>query len=732
MESRDLMTEPLPRGSGILSGPLHLRDYWHVVLRRKGIAFFVFFLVMAAGAARTVFVKRLWEGTVQILIEKDVPSVIDFEKGARAPDSEIWDDFYQTQYKLLQSRLLAREVIKKLHILRIPEMSEIRSNDEVTAAEEAPPGTNAVMEQAIDDFLDKLKVQPVKDSELVTVSYQAPRPDLAAKIANTLSQAYIQQTLDFRYRTSAEAASWLQDEAKNQSQRVEAAERALQKFTDEQGLTNIEERRSILDQRLKDLGSALTVAKTRRLDKEAQYRQMQGASNSEELPDVMRDPVIQSLRSDLAQLEKQGSQLSAKGYLDGHPEMVRLKEQIDGIKQKIAIEASRTIRAADNDFRVAEAQEASASAALEQAKREASDLQQRSLKYDALKRDLDASKTLSQNVDVREKQTDVARDVQAQNIHIIDQAVIPQFTSRPKPIRDTALAALLGILLGVGAAFFRDYLDTTIGKPSDVRVLGLPLLGVIPETPGKGSQLLSTNGSRKEPFAEGYRVLRTAIHTPIAGQKPGEVLLLTSTLPREGKTLTAVNLALTLAAADDRVLLIDADLRRPSLSALLHSKRIPGLCEVVTGFGQFQEAVHKVPGTRLNLLPCGTAVEGNPADLLATEGMRTLLEKLRGQYSKIVIDTPPAGIVADALILAPMVDGVLVVAHSGKVGRAALLQTLERLDHAKANILGVVLNRARPEKNSYDYGPAFVPYPYYNDDAGPRFLGDGHKQGGLH
>ena len=724
------MSEPLPRDSGPISGPLHLRDYWHVVLRRKWSAFLVFSLIVAAGVARTLLVKPLWEGTVQILIEKDVPSVIDFEKGARAPDSEIWDDFYQTQYKLLQSRLLAREVIKKLHILQIPEMSEIRTNAEVTAAEEAPPGTSTVMENAIDDFLDKLKVQPVKDSELVTVSYQAPRPDLAAKIANTLSQAYIQQTLDFRYRTSAEAATWLQGEAKNQSQRVEAAERALQKFTDEQGLTNIEERRTLLDQKLKDLGSALTIAKTRRLDKEAQYRQMQSASSSEELPDVMRDPVIQSLRADLAQLEKQGSQLSAKGYLDGHPEMIRLKEQIDGIRQKIAIEATRTIRAADNDFRVALAQEESASAALEAAKREATDLQQRSLKYDALKRDLDASKTLSQNVDVREKQIDVSRDVQAQNIHIIDQASIPQFTSRPRPLRDLALAALLGMLMGVGVAFFRDYLDTTIGKPSDVRVLGLPLLGVIPETPGKGPRLLNTNGNRKEPFAEGYRVLRTAIHTTAAPEKPGEVLLLTSTLPREGKTLTAVNLALTLAAADERVLLIDADLRRPSLSALLHSKRVPGLCEVATGYGSIEEAVQRVPGTRLNLLPCGTAIEGNPADLLATEGMRSLLERLRKRFHKIIIDTPPAGIVADALILAPLVDGVLVVAHSGKVGRAALLQTLERLEHANAPVLGVVLNRARPDKNSYDYGPAFA-YPYY-DEAGPRFLPESSKQGGLH
>ena len=389
---------------------------------------------------------------------------------------------------------------------------------------------------------------------------------------------------------------------------------------------SFEERSALVEQKLRDVGASLTVAKTRRLEKAAVYEQMRAATNPEELPDAIRSPLVQALRTELATLERQGAQLEAKGYLDEHPEVVRLRRQVEGTRQKIALEARRLVRAAQNEYDVAATQEASLGAALEAAKAEALDLSRRRSEYDALKRDVEASRKLSESVLARQKQTDVARDVKASNIHVIDPALAPTSPVRPRPVRDMGLALLLGLGGAVAAAFFRDYLDTSVGRPADVRHLGLPLLGIIPETAGKRGPLLMGNGHGKEPFFEGYRVLRTALHPPPqAGQ--AQVVLVTSTLAGEGKSLTSVNLALTLASTEERVLLIDADLRRPALHGLLNMRRSPGLSDVLTGVAGVAQAVVKAPGSRLFLLSCGSPFAGNPADLLATGTLRQLLAR---------------------------------------------------------------------------------------------------------
>ncbi len=684
--------------------PLHLRDYWNVVRRRRGLAFLTFLLIVAAGVARVVLLRPVYQATSQILIEREIPSVLEFDQ-QRA--SKAWDDFYQTQYRLLQSRLLARQVVGRMDLLNDPEFGGPRPEAERAAATKAAPGTSVVMEQAIDAFLARLDVEPVRDSQIVEVSFRSLRPDLAAQAVNTLAEVYIQQTLEFRYRVSAEAGSWLANEADEQARKVQTAEAALQAFKEQQGLVSIDERRTLLEQKLKDLGAALTVAKTRRLQKEALYQQMQGVANPEDLPGVIESPLVQSLRSELANLERQGAELAAKGNLERHPDVVRLNQEIRGTRQKIALEARRVIQGARNDFEASAGEEARVAEALEAAKTESLSLEKRGLQYDALKRDLDASRTLAGQLVARQKQTDVARDIRASTIHVVDPATVPQDPLRPRPLRDVGLAVLLGLLCAAVAAFVSDYLDTSVGRPRDVRRLGLPLLGVIPEAGARTTPLVVARSQRREAFAEGYRLLRASLQSPEIGH--GQVLLVTSTLAGEGKSLTSVNLALTLARSEDRVLLIDADLQRPALHGLLRTKAVPGLVDVMTGLSTPEQAIRRVEGTRLSLLPCGSPIERSTADVLASAVVRDLLVRLRSQYDRIVLDTPPAGAIADALVLSRLADGVLVVARAGKVSRGELLHVLECLANAGAPLWGVILNRARPDRHRYDYGPYFVP-----------------------
>jgi polysaccharide biosynthesis transport protein len=710
---------PLPAVEVPFEEPLHLRDYWNVVRRRRGLAFSIFLLILAAGLARVVLLRPVYQATAQILIERQIPSVLEFEQHPRA---QALDDFYQTQYRLLQSRLLARQVVDRVGLLNDPEFGGPRSAAQMNTATQAAPGTSPDMEEAIDTFLAALKIEPIRDSQMVSVSFSSRRPELAAQAVNTLAEVYIQQTLDFRYRVSAEAGSWLTNEANEQGRKVQAAEAALQEFKEKEGLVSIDERRTLLEQRLKDLGSALTAAKTRRLQKEAVYGQMQAAGNPEELPGAMESPLIQGLRAELAQLERQGAQLAASGVLDQHPDAIRLNAQIEGTRQKIALEARRVIRAAQNDYAAAAGEEARVAEALEATKSESLELAKRGLRYDALKRDLEASQTLSDQLVARQKQTDVARDIRASNIHVVDPAIVPHDPVRPRPVRDMALAALLGLLCAVAAAFTRDYFDTSVGRPSDVRRLGLPLLGVIPETTSRNIPLIAARGQRREPFAEGYRLLRASLRAP-EDKGHGQILLVTSTLAGEGKSLTSLNLALTLAGSEERVLLIDADLRRPVLHELLHTKPAPGLVDVMTNGAVASQAIRKVDGTRLAFLPCGTPIERSPADILASGAMAELLARLRPHYDRIVLDTPPAGTIADALALSRLVDGVLVVARSGKVARGELLHVLDRLAHAGAPLWGVVLNRVRPNRHPYDYGPYLLPDSLAGGKRRPLTLG---------
>jgi len=683
----------------------HLWEYIYVVLRRRRLVLAVFLGVAALATLRSLLTRPVYEASSQILIERDTPNVLTFKEVAQVDAAR--DDYYQTQYKLLQSRALARRVIENMNLLQDPEFGGPRSPEEMEVVKTAAPGASPVMERAIDAFLARLRVVPVKNSRLVTVTYESFRPEMAAAAANQLAQLYIKQTLEFRYQTSSEAAQWLGQQIEEQKGKVEAADRALQKVKEQEGIVNIEERRTLLEQKLKELGTALTTLRTDRLQKEALFNQMRNASNPEELPDVMRSPVVQQLRMELATLERTQAQLLER-YMDQHPEVVKVRNQIQETRKKIAGESQRVIRAAENDYKAAAAQEASVGAALEAAKAEALDLSRRSVQYDTAKRDADAGKEVLNSLLSRHKQTDVAQELNNSNIRIVDAASVPRGPVRPQKARDIAMGLALGLFLGIGLAFFLDYLDNTIKTPEDVRKqLAAPLLAVIPEI-NAANDVVIIKGGVETPLADGYRLLRTSL-AYCWPETASRIILVTSTSAGEGKTVTSVNLALILASLGGKVLLVDCDLRRPQSHTLLRGKKSPGLADVLVGQARPSDAIQRPAGTTLSLLPAGSRAP-SPADLMTLQTMRDFLGSLRGFYDWIVLDTPPVGPVAEALILGPLSDGVVVVVGAEMVPRNGVRHTLERVRDTGARLLGVVLNRAQVEKHSYYYGRYYGHY----------------------
>jgi polysaccharide biosynthesis transport protein len=678
----------------------HLRDYWFVILRRRRVVTAVFLAVVAAFAVRAFVTTPVYQATVQLLIDPGDPNVVSFKDVNEVVNAR--DDYYQTQYKLLQSRALARKVLEGLNLLALPQFGGPRTPQEIELLKASPPGENAAVELAIDQFLLKVKVNAVKNSRLVGVSVEFPKPELAAQIANKLAELYIGQTLEFRYQTSAEAGQWLGGQADEQKKKLSAAQAALEQLKERDGLVNIEERRTLLEQRLKDLGATLDSLHAQTLQKRALYDQMRSTRNPEDLPGVMSSPFVQSMNIELASLQRDEQMLLQK-YMEQHPEVLRVRNQIADTKRKIRDQAGQVISAAENDYKASAAQESSVSGALEAAKAEALDLSRRAVQYDTMKREVDSQQQVLDTIITRHNQTDVTQDLKASNIRIVDPASVPAVPIRPKRVEDILIGIILGAGLSVGLAFFLDYLDSTLKTPDDVRVhLAAPLLAVIAETENNdqqaGGRVLLT-GQAQGPFIEGYRLLRTSINYSFTEQAP-RTLLVTSTAPGEGKTLTSINLALTLAAMDGNVLLIDCDLRKPQGHVVLKAKRGPGLADVLTGKSNTQDATQKIPGTTLSFMGSGTNAP-SPSDLLTVASLKRVLEGLRGQYTWVIVDSPPLAAVSDALILAPLTDGVVVVAGAEMVPRKAVRHSLERIGESGARLLGIVLNRAQVERHSY-------------------------------
>jgi capsular exopolysaccharide synthesis family protein len=668
--------------------------YLRVILRYWRMVAAVFLGVVGLAALKSYTTRPVYKAEAQILIERENPAVLSF-KGVADVNERGWaDDYYQTQYKLLQGRSLARKVVEELRLQDDPEFG----------AGAGPGGGPEAVDAAVDAFLDKLTVQWIRNSRLVTVTFESHRPERAAQAANTLARVYIQQALESRYETSAEASRWLARQIEDQRKKVQQAEIALQALREKEGIVNIDERRVLVEQRLKELGSDLTGLKSQRVQKEALLRQMQEARDPAELPEAMRSKLIESLRIDLSRLERQMAELRER-YLEHHPEVVKVQNQIDETRRTIAGESARIVRAAENDFAAAAAQEKAVASALDAAKAEALDLQRRGVQYDSLKRELEAGKDVLNSLLARLKQADVAQELQSSNLRVADPATVPRGPVRPRHVLDLLIGLLLGGGLSVGLALLRDHLDDTLRAPDDVRLgLGVPLLTAIPPrlAPADGDgPALRAAGEGEGPFREGYRLARAALAHAWPEPAP-RVILVTSTAPGEGKTLTSINLALALASAGERALLIDADLRKPQAHDVLRAQRSPGFVDLLTGEAGLSSAVQPIPGTGLGFLGSGSPV-ARPGDLLTAERFARLRDDARRLYRWIVIDSSPVGAVADALVMAPLTDGVVVVAAAETVPRDAVRRTLERVAESGARVLGVILNRARIDSHRYEY-----------------------------
>jgi capsular exopolysaccharide synthesis family protein len=599
-----------------------------------------------------------------------------------------------------------------------------------------PPGTDVSKlpplprDRLLLRFQKALKVEIVPKTDIISVAFRTKDPVLSAEVVNSIVSSYAERNFRTSYDSAAQVSNWLSAQMDDLKLKANTAQEKLAALQKRRGLIGVDETDNIITDKLKDLNQELTAAESDRILKEARYR-IAGSGNPELIASTVPEPTLQVLRSQQAQLRVDYARLSTK-FGDGYPKLAELGSQMAQVDTAIDAELKNLAERYKNDYLAAANTEKKLQAKFEEQKQKAYDLNQGAAQYAILKHEVETTQDLYQTLELKLKQAGIVAGLASANIGVVEPGQVPSEPVDPKPVLDIALALGCGVVLGLTWAVGLEVMDTTVRSANEVEtVSGLPALAEIPPmvrprrtlsrrraTPQLFRELtLVAQHQPQSQSAEAYRSLRTSLLLRAANRPPPRTLAITSCLPHEGKTVTAVNCAVVLAQQGWKVLLVDADLRQPAIHQAFGIPQEPGLTALLAGVCSPEDATLRadlVPN--LSLTPAGAACS-YPAETLASKHMLELLDYWCARYDHIVFDTPPASIFTDAVVLGAQLDAALLVARCGATTHQVLRQTRDLLQRANVNIAGVVLNCADLKYTSSCYRP--TPYDIAGKPTGP-------------
>ena len=703
--------------------------YLQILYRRRYAAVSVFLGAVISVALFTFTAVRIYEGSVRILIERDDPNVVSFQQVLEQNDGA--DDYYETQYRILQGRGLARRTIEILNLWSHPQFTQpprptLRSilmapvNGVTRWFQPARPvetpdaAETRAQTGVLDRFLDDLTITPVRFSRLVDVSFRSPDPAIAAQVANALAQAYIEQSLEFRSTTTKEASQFLTQQLAEQRQKLEASEQALQAYRERTNSVSLDERQNTVVQKLQELNGAVVRANTTRIQKEAAYNQVKAVLEDpaamDSVPTILANGFVQQQKTQLADLQRQRAQLSEK-LGPNHPDMVKVNVAIQNAEARLKVEIAQIVQAMRTEYETALAEERSLSANLNQQKIEAQALNRAGIEYGVLERDTTADRQMFEALLKRTQETGVSEELTSGNIRIVDLAETPSGPVSPNVFNNLMMGLFGGLVLAIGLAFTLEYADDRIKNPDELKkYLGLPFLGMVPALFEKRASAPLISDGVPGVFSESFRSIRTNVLFS-STEEGGRLLVVTSSAPGEGKTVVSSNLSVALAQAGHRVLLVDADMRKPRVHEVFSHRLNPGLSNLLVGNATASESIFESSSPGLWLMTAGTHPP-NPAELLGSKRFKDFTAFLLQHFDWVIVDTPPVMAVTDAAIAANMAHGVLFVVGAEMISRRVAQRAVEQLELSQAKFVGAVLNRVDLEHNSYYYSR------YYRPDYG--------------
>ncbi|HEX6164111.1 MAG TPA: polysaccharide biosynthesis tyrosine autokinase [Vicinamibacterales bacterium] len=707
------------------TGDPHLFDRLSVLYKYRWAAFTVFVLVVSWVMVDSYTRVPAYRAVARVLVEDpnaDIATPSEIARSAPIADPEM---YMQTQLRIMKGRELAQRVASKLDMNRVAEFNGQGPKPTqlavaiawvkyyagwpyrvITSTHAEPPATAASFTAVSagsypDVLLSRFNVVQVRGSQLVDMTFDSADPQFAARAANTFAEEYVSHNLELKVSTLNASADWLTGEVQKLFEAVKESDLKLAQYKESQDAGALDSNQNIVVARLTTANDSATKARMDRIQKETLWRQIEAAGDDvESITSVLNNPNIQNLRVRLNQLAQERSSATER-YGERHPAYQNAVTAYANAEAQLREEIRKARQNAKNEYDNAVRQERELQALLGESKKQATALGRKGVDYAVLLREAESNRTIYNQLVAREKELRVVANSRTNNVRVVDRAEVPALPYTPNHRRDWAYAIALGIALGLGLAFGIDYLDDTVKTPDDVaRRLKLKFLGLVPIVSGDRHPLIS--GPVPHDFGEAYRSIRTALASQLPGNGP-RIVAVASSQPLEGKTTTAVNIAMALAVGGARVLLIDADMRRPSVHKALRMNNDRGLSQLLAGQARMREVVQRTHDPNLLTITAGRT-PANPSELLASDRMRALLSGLEtGPFDWIIIDTPPVLAVTDAVILAPLVAAVTFVIGAEMTRWRLAERAVETLLGSNPRNVLAVLNKVNFGRNKYYY-----------------------------
>jgi capsular exopolysaccharide synthesis family protein len=711
--------------SGARDDEIDFIEYWRILVKRRWTVLATVAMVMVIALVGSLLTTPIYRAVATLQIERNAVQVIQVG-GVNDDGYNVGTDFQATQIGLLNSRALAERVVSQLGLTENGEMDRLwpgspwqkllalfRGGAEAASQDKAAKSRLATL---TDKFETGYSVEPVRNSQLVHINYDSPDPEFSQRAANAFAESFIASNLERRFDSTSYAKSYLEDRLQELKLKLEDSERKLVEFAQKEQIVNSgdESGASLSQQNLGSLNAAYAKAKADRIAAESRWKQASSLRGSGLQNSNGADPMIATLQTSKGTLMLE-YQEKLRLYKPDYPVMQELKAQIDEVDKQIAAEENNMRSGIRAEYQAALQQEMMLADQLNGLKTEVLDLQSRSIQYNIYKREVDTNRQLYDGLLQRYKEIGVASGASANNISIVDRAETG-FKYKPNLALNLAIALIVGILLGVLLALAFEYLDDTLKRPEDIeKLLGIAVLGAVPllKAPQTPKSALA---DARSAFAESYRSLRTALQFSTDRGSPRS-LLVTSAMPSEGKSTTALVLGQFYAQLGKRVLIVDCDLRNPSLHRALGVDNSEGLSNYLAGSLKPTDLIRPTEMDGLMYLPSGP-LPPNPAELLMGSKMLSLITVASEKFDILILDGPPVMGLADAPILANLAQATLLVVQAGSTRVAVVRNALKRLNAARGHVVGGLLTRFQAQQaGAYGYGG----YDYYS-------YGDGAKQ----